>query len=340
MRMSLLLLAGVLGLACPGGTLKAQEPDFTFLRPWFTVTRHERDTLSRRGVVVRALPAEGRQIAVIATCAIDLSPDGFIARVGSAWEIERKDSAAGRFADPPVIGDLARLSLDQSDIDRLRSCRTGDCRLNLGNHEISAVRSALTRSGGEASKDIQQTFRTLVLDRASRYWTGGLAALPEYDDRSEPVRPADIFSEMLKQSPYLESQLPTVAAYLRQFPAGNVTPSASFLQWSKVMMNGKAVVRVSHIGVFRRAPGPHLPAVVVAGKQVYASRYMNGELTLTMLFAGSDGSTNYLVHVDRSELDELGGAFSGLKRSLIEGRIKEEAIGALTALRDRLERSR
>ena len=72
-----------------------------------------------------------------------------------------------------------------------------------------------------------------------------------------------------------------------------------------------------------------------AAKQVYASRYMNGSLAMTMLFAGS-GGRQYLVHVDRSDLDELGGTFTGLKRALIEGRIKDEATTALTRLRSRL----
>jgi len=104
-------------------------------------------------------------------------------------------------------------------------------------------------------------------------------------------------------------------------------------------MNGKAVIRVSQISGFRPGHDPGSPAVLVAGKQVYASRYMNGELALTMLFASKNGA-NYLVHVDRSELDELTGIFSGLKRSLMEGRIKDEATRALAALRDRLERTR
>ncbi len=42
--------------------------------------------------------------------------------------------------------------------------------------------------------------------------------------------------------------------------------------------------------------------------------------------------------VDRSELDELTGLFSGLKRSMMEGRIKDEAAVAMGAMRDRLER--
>lgn len=334
--LSLLSLAG----PWPHGSAAAPANDLAFLEPWFRPIDEERETLARRGVVVRALPAKDRQIAILATCAINVSPDAFVTRLRAAWDIDNRALAAGRFTDPPVIGDIARLSLDEEDVDRLRRCRIGDCRLNLGNEEISAVRAALTKPADGPEAAVQQVFRNVVLDRARRYQAGGLEALPDYYDRRDPVRPALVFAEILKQSAYLQEHLPRLAAYLQRSPSTDVAPLASFLHWSRVMMNGKAVVRVSHISVFRPDGGPRTPAVVVAGKQVYASRYMNGELTLTMLFARTDGTSSYLVHVDRSELDELGGAFSGVKRRLMSERIKGEATGALAALRDRLEHAR
>jgi hypothetical protein len=102
------------------------------------------------------------------------------------------------------------------------------------------------------------------------------------------------------------------------------------------MINGKAVVTATHVSIFRPPPGPAVPAVIVAGKQIYASRYMNGELTLTMLFGA--GSPGYLVHVNRSHLDALGGRFGGLKRAVLETAIKSEAADVLARLRGRLER--
>jgi hypothetical protein len=64
---------------------------------------------------------------------------------------------------------------------------------------------------------------------------------------------------------------------------------------------------------------------------------VNGELTLTMLFADAGAARHYLVHVYRADLDELGGTLSGLKRALIERRIRDEATDALAAIRDKLE---
>ena len=311
--------------------------DFAFLQPWFEVQREDRQKLAQRGVVVRGLPSSDEQIGIIAVCAVAISPDAFVARVRTPGGLNGGQSVGGRFDDPPVLENLARLSLDEGDLDRLRRCRPGDCRLNLGDDEISAVQQAFATAPRGASAEVNQVFRRVVLDRVRRYKSGGLEALPEYHDRSEPVRPAVIFSEIIRQTPYLKTHVPRVAAYLERFPVGETDGAESSLRWSRVMMNQKAVVMVSHLSIVRPEPGPRVPAVLLASKQVYASRYMNGELSLTMLFAGAAGSSTYLVHVDRSQLDELKGTLSGLKRALIERGVKQEAASALAALRNRLE---
>ena len=331
-------LVSLLGLLQAGEQTTDATSDFAFLQPWFDLRRDERAKLVQRRVVVRGLQGHGKQIGVIAASAIAMSPDAFISRVRAAGGLKSPDALGGRFDDPPALENLARLSLDEGDLDRLRRCRPGDCRLNLSDHEISGVRQALAANSGGSTSQANQVFRQVVLDRARRYQSGGLKSLPDYHDRREPVRPAVIFSEILQQTPYLKSDVPGIAAYLEQFPFGDAAGSESSLQWSRVMINDKAVVMVTHLSIFRPPPGPRVPTVLVAGKQVYASRYMNGELTLTMLFAGTGGSPAYLVHVHRSQLDELEGTFSGLKRSVIEGRIKEAAARTLGALRDSLER--
>jgi hypothetical protein len=341
-RHALLVSLGAFGLfgPLPAAEQRTSADDLSFLQPWFEADRKDRERLAQRGVVVRALPAAHRQIGVIAVTAISITPDTFVARVRSGG-LKHTELVAGRFSDPPALNDLASISLDEGDLDRLRRfCRPGDCRLNLADHEMAAVQRALATDGPAASAETQRAFRQVVLDRTRRYLTGGLEALPEYHDRSKPVRTAVIFSEILQQSHFLRTRIPRVASYLERFPAADSAGVESFVQWSRALINEKAVVAVTHVGIFRPPPEAGVPAVLVAGKQVYASRYMNGELRLTMLFAGATGSPSYLVHVNRSELDELGGSFSGIKRSFILGGIKGEATGALAALRDALERAR
>lgn len=338
------MLRSLLGVAIVSVTLLAPSPpgrtsgpavDFAFLQPWFDPTPDEREQLANRAVFVRALDAEGTQMSVIAVCAVAISPDAFVSRVRTIGRVHRAEMAAGRFSDPPIVDDLAALTLDDGDLDRLRRCQPGDCRLNLADEEMAAIQSALP-----TPSQAQQAFRDVVLGRVARYRSGGLAALPDYHDRGEPVHPAAIFSEILQRSPFLTARLPAAAAFLARYPDSDTARTESFLHWSKVIMNGKAVVLVNHVGIFQPIGGREIPRVLVVGKQVFASRYMNGELTLTMLFAGADDSSTYLVHVDRSDLDAFTGSFRGIRRAVIERRVRAEAADALVALRDRLERER
>ena len=315
------------------GRTNDDTDDLAFLQPWFNVEKKDRETLAQRGVVVHGVPASNKQISVIAVCAVEISPDAFVARIRAVGNVKRREVLAGRFGAHPALADLAPLSLDPGDIDRLRVCRPGECALNLSSKEMSVLQGAL-------STDVQTAFRQVLLDRLRRYQSGGLAALPEYDDRSEPVRPAAVFSEILQQTPYLKRNVPAVAEYLQTFPPARTAGAESSLHWSKVNVNNKAVVMLTHLATFRPESGWRVPTVLTAVKQIYASRYMNGELTLWMLFAGRHASPAYLVHVNRSQLDELGGVLSWVKRTAIESRIKQEAAGAMAAFRDRLEERR
>jgi hypothetical protein len=336
-----LAVAGTLAATGTGAPRAVEPGDLGFLKPWFEADRRERETLAQRGVVVRSLPAADRQIAVLAVTPITIEPEAFVRRIRAGSGVKHPSLISGTFSSPPVPEDLAPVSLDDGDLDRLRRlCRPGDCRLNLADHEIAALQRALSSDGAPGSPRAQQAFRHVVVDRARLYLKGGLEALPDYHDRGTPARPAVIFSEVLQQSRYLQTHTPRLASYLGRFPNSRADGVESFLRWSRAMINGKAVIMVTHVSIAREAPADGMPSVIVAGKQVYASRYMNGELTLTMLFEGEGPSPSYLVHVNRSELDELGGSFSGIKRSLIGGRIKDEAAGALAALRDALERPR
>ncbi len=320
----------------PAATQAPDDPALpAILRHWFNPKPAEIRTLSQGGVIARDLPASGSHISVLAACAVTISPDSFAARIASLGGASNAPSVSGRFSDTPVLKDLEDLTLDQGDIDRLRMCRVGDCRLNLGEAEIAAIRRSLEGTPSGPSPETQQTFRRILLERAQRYRAAGLAGLADYRDRDRPVSPAAVFERIVSQSPLLTSRLQDVATDLMKHPPGPTAAAESFLGWSRVIMNGKAVIMITDYRVMRPAPAADLPQVLIAAKQVYASRYMNGSLGLTMLFAGS-GWRQYLVHVDRSDLDVLGGAFTGLKRSLMEGRIKDEAMTALTRLRNRL----
>ena len=323
---------GVRLVALAIAALSTGASDLAFLQPWFSVEQRDRDILARRGIVVRSLPSAQRQLSVIAACAINAAPEALIA--ATTRGATPAGAQGGTFATPPALQDLAGLTLDQGDIDRLRQCRPGSCALNLAADEMSALHLAMRTS----QAGVHEAFRRVLLDRLRRYQAGGLAVLPEYRDRRDPVQPAAVFADLLAQVPYLKTFVPAAATYIERFPSAAPAGADASFAWAKVTMNSKPVIMLTHRAIFRLQSAPSVPAVLVVGKQIYASRYMNGELSLSMAFPGTRASAGYLVVMSRSDLDELGGAFSGLKRSMFESRIKTEAAEALTRLRDRLEK--
>ena len=67
------------------------------------------------------------------------------------------------------------------------------------------------------------------------------------------------------------------------------------------------------------------------------SRYVNASLGITVILRGGSGAGNYLVYLNPSEVDVLGGMFGGLVRWLVQRRLKADAANVLQGLRRRLE---
>ena len=72
---------------------------------------------------------------------------------------------------------------------------------------------------------------------------------------------------------------------------------------------------------------------------MFATHYTNGSLALTMLLADPPGSSpRYLVYMNRSAVDVVRG-FLGIRRAVIEGRLKSETERLFAIQRTRIEKS-
>ena len=311
---------------------------FAFFQPGVIVSLGDRQRLDRGEVLVRVLPAREGQLAVFAASRLTAEPEALV-KWTRAIEAMKKGPfviAIRRFSDPPVRSDLDNLVLDDVDVESLRRCRRGECGVKLAEHEIQSVRMAAATAGADWKSAIQHEFRRVLFDRITRYRQEGLAGLPPNVDHSEPTRSRDVFDALLQRSPYLLNQLPEVADGLRRYPKATLPSSESFLYWSKEHYGrGKPVITVTQVHILRPG-GPPRPMVLVLAQEVFASHYRTGSLGLTAIVAGSDDA-RYLVHLNRSRLDMLGGLFGGIARSLIEGRLANEAKPAMATVKGRLE---
>jgi len=318
------------------GRSPANTASFALFEPLVTMSLDDRMRLDRGEVVVRVLPARDGEVAVFAASRLDAPPEALVRWTNAIEALKRGPYvlAIRRFSNPPVLSDLDGLTLDEADLEGIRQCQAGDCSVKLSAYEIEALKN-VAGSGADWKSDIQREFRRLLLSRVVKYSAEGLGGLPPYADSSDGTVPRDEFAGILNRSPHLRNNLPAVADGLSNYPQAAIPDGESFLYWSKERYDrGKSVVAVTQVHIVR--PGsPLLPSVVVLGQEIFASHYRDGSLSTSLVL--DEGQSRYLVYLNRSRLDRLGGMLGGVKRTLLERRLAPGVRTAIETVRERIE---
>lgn len=337
----LVCTAAAVALAVESGTFAGAQQagtPFEFLNPWVVVSDEDRARLDSDQVVARVLSGKGGQLAVFVATRLKAPPDALVAWTRAIAELKRSKFvlAIGRFSDPPRPSDVEGLTLDEGDLDAIRRCRPGNCGLKLPAGDIESLTAALATAGADWRDAAQLEFRRLLAQRVMAYRAGGLAALASPADRKKTRRPDDMLSAIMEQTPYL-GKLPHLVSWLKEYPRAD-SAVESFFYWSKEHYGeGKTVISITHVGIVRPVSDDRLPAILVAGKQIFATHYLEGSLGLTMVLRDGTNGTAYLAYVNRSQVDLLKGFFGGFLRGVIEDRIERQAPLIVRGLRARLE---
>ena len=339
-RLLFTLAAVVLSIATGpfAGAQQAGNDPFQFLVPSVVVSVRDRADLGRDQVVARVLSGKGGQLAIFVATRLNAQPEALVAWTRAIAGLKRSKFvlAIGRFSNPPRPSDLEELTLDQPDLDAIRQCRPRDCGLKLSAGEITSLTAVLATAGDDWRDPVQREFRRLLVERVAQYRAGGLGALLSPADRKKSRRPDDALSAIVEQSKFL-AKLPYVVAWLKEYPHAD-SAVESFFYWSKEHYGeGKPVISITHVGIVRPASDHRLPAILVAGKQIFATHYLEGGLGLTMVLRDATNGALYLVYVNRSQVDLLSGFFGGFVRGVLEARIERQAPLIVRGLRARLE---
>jgi hypothetical protein len=316
--------------ACLWITAVSDADPLAVVAPCVTVSPQERQALARGETVGRALPAHHGQVALFAATRIAAGADTLAAATRGIADLKKSSfvSAIKRFSEPPQLSDLDELTPSERDITAMGQCAVGNCSLKLTAAEIAALQP---HRGDRRALIL--AFRRAVLDRVTAYLSGGLAALPPIANRSQSKKLSDTLAALQAASPCVMQREP-LAGWIRDYPAVG-RDLESFVYWSHESYgSGKPVVVVTHVAIYREQPD----AVIVVGKQILTTRYLDGGLSMTAITAGSDG-TRYLTYLNRSSVDLLGGLFGGVKRAVLESRLSGEVPEIVAKLRTRLERS-
>jgi len=229
--------------------------------------------------------------------------------------------AAGSFGATPALSDLQDLTLEPSDIEDLRACVVGDCRIKLSAAMIERFAREVNWQAPDYAQQATQLFKTILLDYVRDYRARGEGALIEYNDKPDEVRLADEQRAVSSVSGYLNDMLATTSV-----AQSELQPLDDLLVWSKIKFGLKPVIAINHVTIYKsdRELGPQVLAV---SKQIYATHYFNSSLALTA-FVTVSGPASYLVYENRSRADGLAGPLSKFKRGVVE----KKALAGLKGL--------
>ena len=333
-----LATAAAVSLSAESASLPANS--FAFFQPVVNLSANDLRALDAGDVVVRTLPGVSGETVVFSAIAVNVSSDRFAAWMRNIVELKKNPGVLGvqRFSEEPCLDDLRGLALDDGDLNDIRRCRPGKCGLKLSAAEIGRLQRAAAAAPKDWKSSVQAEFRNVVLQRAQSYAAEGHTAEDAYDDRAERVSLGPTFSGILQRSTNLTRALPRFADYLERFPRAPLPDVESFLYWSKEKIAGKSQISVTHLSLLTPTD-PSQPLAIATGKQVFATHFVDGALSITTLLKGPVDGRNYLAYLSRANVDLLSGFFGGLARRAFSYRVRSDAPEILRQLRARLERT-
>jgi len=331
-RRSIAILFFLIALGVGAAARLADEPHadpFAFLRPAIQFSDEERHRLDQREVVLRILPANGHELAVLAAGSLEVGADALVASVRDMPGLKRGAYVPqiGVFSSPPRLDDLRELTLDPGDLKAIKDCRPerpDDCDLKLDAAEITRLQTAARSDRARSDERVGEEFRKILVERAERYLGRG-----ELDGQAE-------FATLLQHSPYVQRQLPQLAAYLEHYPTAGLAGAESFVYWSKETYAWRPMITMTHVTILHRSGDDGSPEVIVTSRDLYATRYTSGSLILTLLFRNPETpSQRYLVYINRTWVDGV----RALWRPFVEYRVRGQAKKLFAGARERIERT-
>jgi len=295
--------------------------------------------LQRGRVVKHGLDAKAPgEVAVAGAARVAASKAAFLA---AARDIVRFKSGPavlqiGRFGSPPAIDDLAALTVDKEDFDPT-TCRVGDCDVRLPADTIRRLPLEIDPTGPTVRAQAAAWFKRTLLADVLAYVSGGPGRFTQYDDGDRPINPIVEFAGVLKATPAIDALVPGLSDHLARFPAARIADAEDFLYWSKETFGSAPFISVTHVTMVC----PSARTCVMTTKDVYSSRYIDASLALAIVTdAAASGDVFDVVYANRSRVNALKGMLSGLRKALVERRIRGTMEQSLNAIKSRLERPR
>src|SRR5260221_130082 len=116
--------------------------------------------------------------------------------------------AIGEFSNPPQLSDLKDFTFDSEDIKALKSCKPGDCQIQMPTSSIEELHRSVDLSALDAQEQVDQLLQNTVLERLVAYERAGNQVLGVYNDKRNPAVVPEQVKYMLSYSRAWPQNLP------------------------------------------------------------------------------------------------------------------------------------
>jgi hypothetical protein len=236
----------------------------------------------------------------------------------------------GSFSPTPIIGDIQMLKLDQKEVDDIRKCRVGNCKMKLSAAMIERFQREIDWNSGNYAIQVDQLFRQMILDYVTNFTLKGDSALIEYRDQREILRLQDEHKSLLNGLLWIQSFAPEFSKYIANSATYDLPNVRKSVSWTKLKFGLKPVIVITQTLTYE-TDNKDNSQIITISKQIYANHYFDSSLGLTAFvkFSKNDSEHNsYMFYTNHSRSSSLDGAFSKFKRDIVE----QEALRKLTPL--------
>jgi len=334
------MLAVMLGLAAGvGGEVRPvmATADEGVLRATLDLSDKDMANLARGRPVVKTLSSPTRrEVATGGAIRIRGSIPCFVEQFLTLEGFRRSDfvQSIARFSYPPLLTDLDPLSPEPDDIDDLRKCKVGDCKVRLPAADIRRFQTEVDWRAPDWRQAASELLKRTLFGYLTSYRAGGFDRLPAYDDDDKPLRVAEELRALIRQSPSPLDVDPGFREYMLQYPAGTLSGTEDFFYWSKESFGFKPIVGLNHVSVHRGAGGLVSMAII----QIHTTHYIDGQVAaMTLLPVPGDDQSFYWLYLNRARIDRLDGIWGILARPIVQRRARSGLSKSFATTKEGME---
>lgn len=292
--------------------------------------------LDAGAAVARVFETDRRQVAVVGAVRVRAPREAIVARYRDISHLAASDMVlqVGAFSDPPRSPDVSALLFEPYDLDAIRDCRPGDCRVRISTRMAAMFQHDVNWRAPDWRDQVARLWQQALAEYAAQYRMHGADALPEYHNKEERLRVRDEFDVLFRASEPIAVIAPEFIEYLREYPRRPLPGTDDILYWSKDDFGIRPVVSLSHLTTYVPSGSRN---GFIATRQIYATHYLDAGLGLTLILDDGEGGS-CLVSVNRVRTRSLTSFFRGFVRSTVQNRSREGLEKTLRSVKTALER--